>query len=434
MTMELIQHQKLTSSQSAITFSSVPATYTDLFVQVSVRSTNGDDNLYFKFNNTTSNTSWRNLLGYGSGVSSQSGTGWLAGGGVRSGTSSTFTNIGVYVPNYAGSTPKTASVDSTSEENSTTGYQFLTASLWNDTAAINRIDFYLQGGQLAAGSSVSLYGVKKFVASAAKATGGTITYDAASSSWIHTFTSSGIFTPTENLNNVEYLVIAGGGGGGNSTGVQYSSGGGAGGYRSSVIGEMSGGGATAESKISLTKNTAYGVIVGAGGAAQTQGSDSSFAGITSLGGGRGRGESFGGGYSGGSGSGGTKVSNGGGAGTAGQGYAGGWGSSSGSYSDSASGGGGGAGGIGMAYASDWFTNSPLSGGVGLQSSITGTLAWYAAGGTGAGYYFGERTNGIGGSTPNDMDGIVNTGSGGGGGRFGNGGAGASGIVIIRYKA
>jgi hypothetical protein len=159
--MQLIQHQELGSSQSALTFSSIPSTFTDLFVQVSVRSTNGDDNLYFKFNNTTSNTSWRNLLGYGSGVLSQSGTGWLAGGGVRSNTSNTFTNIGIYIPNYAGSTVKTASVDSTSEENGSTGYQFLTASLWNDTAAINRIDLYLQGGSLTQYSSATLYGILK---------------------------------------------------------------------------------------------------------------------------------------------------------------------------------------------------------------------------------------------------------------------------------
>lgn len=161
MTMQLIQHQELASTQAAITFSSIPSTFTDLFLQVSVRSTNGDDGLFFKFNNTTSNTSWRNLLGYGSGVLSQSGGGWLAGGGVRSATSNTFTNVGVYIPNYAGSTAKGASVDSTSEDNSSTGYQFLVANLWNDTTAINRIDFYLQGGSLTQYSSATLYGILK---------------------------------------------------------------------------------------------------------------------------------------------------------------------------------------------------------------------------------------------------------------------------------
>ena len=60
---------------------------------------------------------------------------------------------------------------------------------------------------------------------------------------------------------VEYLVIAGGGGGGSKT----AGGGGAGGYRSSVTGESSGGGALAETALTLSKGTNYAVAVGAGG-------------------------------------------------------------------------------------------------------------------------------------------------------------------------
>jgi hypothetical protein len=160
--MQVIQHQELGSTASAITFSSIPQTpYTDLYLTLSVRSTNADDGLFFKFNNTVSNTSWRNLLGYGTGTLSQSGGGWLAAGGVRSGTSNTFTNVGIYIPNYANGNPKSASVDSVSEENSSTGYQFLVANLWNDTTAINRIDVYLQGGSLTQYSSATLYGILK---------------------------------------------------------------------------------------------------------------------------------------------------------------------------------------------------------------------------------------------------------------------------------
>jgi hypothetical protein len=158
--MQIIQHQELASTQSAITFSSIASTFTDLYLLLSVRSTNADDGLYFKFNNTVSNTSWRNLLGYGTGVLSQGGGGWLAAGGVRS-PANTFTNVGIYIPNYAGATAKTASVDSTSEENSSTGYQFIVANLWNDTTAINRIDVYLQGGSLTQYSSATLYGILK---------------------------------------------------------------------------------------------------------------------------------------------------------------------------------------------------------------------------------------------------------------------------------
>lgn len=161
MTMTLIQHQELGSSQAAITFSSIPQTFTDLFLEVSVRSTNADDNLYFKFNNTTANTSWRNLLSFGTGIATQTGSGYLAAGGVRSGTASTFTNIAINIPNYTLAIPKSAMVESTSEDNSSTGYTFLVANLWSDNTAINRIDFYLQGGNLTQYSSVSLYGITK---------------------------------------------------------------------------------------------------------------------------------------------------------------------------------------------------------------------------------------------------------------------------------
>jgi hypothetical protein len=146
---------------AAITLNDIPQTYTDLYLVASIKAENTDNNLFFKFNNTASNTSWRNLLGYGAGVASQSGTGWLAGGGVRSTTANTFGNLSIYIPNYAGNTAKTASVDSVSEANETTAYQFLTANLWNDTAAITRIDLYLQSGEIAEFSSVALYGFTK---------------------------------------------------------------------------------------------------------------------------------------------------------------------------------------------------------------------------------------------------------------------------------
>ena len=51
--------------------------------------------------------------------------------------------------------------------------------------------------------------------------------------------------------NLKYLVIGGGGGGGNRAG------GGAGGYRSSMTGELSGGGCPAEPNPKITSGTQY---------------------------------------------------------------------------------------------------------------------------------------------------------------------------------
>lgn len=62
-----------------------------------------------------------------------------------------------------------------------------------------------------------------------RATGGTITY--VDEYVIHTFTSSGTFTPTSGAISCEYLVVGGGGGGG---GRSRGGGGGAGGLETGV--------------------------------------------------------------------------------------------------------------------------------------------------------------------------------------------------------
>jgi hypothetical protein len=102
------------------------------------------------------------------------------------------------------------------------------------------------------------------------ATGGTIT--TSGSYTIHTFTSSGTFTPAI-AGTVDYLVVAGGGGGG----FEVGGAGGAGGFRTAAGFSVAATGLT--------------VTVGAGGTGRTSdgvpptGADSVFSSITSLGGG-----------------------------------------------------------------------------------------------------------------------------------------------------
>ena len=269
--------------------------------------------------------------------------------------------------------------------------------------------------------------------------GGTVT--TVSGKRVHTFTSSGTFTNTLSLTGVEYLVIAGGGTGGTNGG-----GGGAGGYRCSVAGENSGGGASAESTLSLSAGS-FSVTVGAGGSGAGQypaqgsaGSNSVFSTITSTGGGvggsethdNGNGTAVGG--SGGSGGGGGYQNKSGGSGTSGQGYAG--GSSTGG-TDGRYGGGGGAGAVGESPASAKGGN----GGNGVSSSINGTAT--TRGGGGGGGHQGAVQPGTGGTggggnginnSSGSTAGSANTGGGGGGSSGGAGYSsnGGSGIVIIRY--
>ena len=263
------------------------------------------------------------------------------------------------------------------------------------------------------------------------ATGGTIT--TSGSYTIHTFTSSGTFTPAI-AGTVDYLVVAGGGGGG----FEVGGAGGAGGFRTAAGFSVAATGLT--------------VTVGAGGTGRTSdgvpptGADSVFSSITSLGGG-GAGSAVnpapanningGNGGSGGSGAGRTGATAG--TGTAGQGNNA--GATVGNYNWSlvAEGGGGGAGAVGVAGTISPYKGG--NGGAGLSSSYSGSAVTYAGGGGGGSYQGAIGSGGAGGggngASTNGHSGVAataNTGGGGGGGGAGGtaGGNGGSGIVIIRY--
>lgn len=450
--MELIQTVTVGSGgAAAIEFGAggtLPTTYDDLYLVVSGRSSRSaaGDSLLLTLNGSTANFAARWLEG--DGANRSTGTQARLVGSLTAGTNTanTFSSVAVYFPNYRSSVAKSYTVDSVTENNATTAFQSLIAGLWSNTAAITTVRLTPDVGSFVEGSSASLYGIRKFTGdSTPKATGGTVSQ--AGGYWIHTFTTSGDFIPSQALTNVEYLVIAGGGGGGASGG-----GGGAGGYRNSVVGETSGANSSAESRLSLASGTRYNVMVGAGGIGGDissaprggSGTSSSFAGISSTGGGGGGGSNGVGlnlvnGNAGGSGGGGAEYfgAGTGGAGTANQGLAGGTG---------ATGSGAGGGGATQVGGNIVTPGTGGLGGNGLSSSITGTAVTRAGGGgggdnnaTGIGGTGGNGGGGSGGFRPGSgswSDGgnaTQSTGSGGGGG--GNiriGGNGGSGIVIVRY--
>ena len=243
------------------------------------------------------------------------------------------------------------------------------------------------------------------------ATGGTITTSGAYT--IHTFTSSGTFTPN-GPKSVDWLVVAGGGGGGGNPSSDSGGGGGAGGFRTGT-------------GFSVTAQ-AYTVTVGAGGAGGAQqngsagngakGGNSSFGSISSTGGG------FGGGPTG---------DNPGGPG--GSGGGGGSGYNTGTLT------------VGDPGAGNQGSYSPVEGYAGTATTFQ--YYWTAGGGGGAGGQPTEYTPGPGvansysGSSVTYAEGgdgqggivsVANTGNGGdgGGNAAANGRAGGSGIVIVRY--
>jgi hypothetical protein len=426
--MELIETKTLDTAAASIEFTSIPQDGTDLLIRASLRDDqNSAIAMFISFNGSTSNFSSRYV--YGNGGSVSSGTLARYVGSTRdNATNNTFNSTEIYIPNYAGSTNKPYGADNVTENNGTTADQNLIAGIWANTAAITSLAISPASGNWRAGSTISLYmmGRKQGPGITPKALGGWVSQ--ANGYWCHSFTSSGSFIPLTNL-NVEYLVIAGGGGGGFSSGTENGGGaGGAGGYRSSVVGELSGGGNLAESSLSLNANQNYPIVVGAGGAPQASGTNSTFSSITSTGGGRGatNGTSGDSGGSGGGGGGAGGSDFFGGSGTSSQGYRGGYGGSD-QVTYRQGGGGGGAGGPGEHHTN---ASNRGGGGRGLPSSITGTVVRRAGGGS-------TYTTSIDGGGVNGVPGVANTGGGGHG--MGNppgganGGAGGSGVVIIRYK-
>jgi len=162
-THKLIQTITVGSGGAAsIDFTSIPQTYTDLLILVSGRSAAADTKASYKiiFNNGTGNSSYY-LQGSGSATSSATFTAFAGFDPAATATASVFGNASIYIPNYAGSTNKSFSVDAVSEHNATEAYQILTAGIWSNSAAINRVTLsMIFGSNYAQYSSASLYGIK----------------------------------------------------------------------------------------------------------------------------------------------------------------------------------------------------------------------------------------------------------------------------------
>jgi len=440
------------SSQSAVSFTSIPSTYTDLhIVAVGTSSTAGSSVNYWRmtFNGDSSSGLYSDTYLYGNGSSAASsrdtGGNFMYLGYVGQ-TSNTAQPISTFdIMNYANSTTYKTVLARGSAASDNVGAM---VGLWRNTNAINRVDLFMSSATVS--GTFTLYGIAN-ADIGAYATGGIITQD--STYYYHAFGSSGTFTPSRNL-TADILVVAGGGAGGAAA---AAGGGGAGGIWMA-------------SSQSLSSGTNYTCTVGAGGAGASNtvggnGGNSTFGAIsgTIYGGGGGAGQSVVA-SSGGSGGGAAYTNPSSvGSGTSGQGNAGGTGHN---FSLGAGGGGGGgAGGVGQNSA----TNDPGpagAGGVGAggtswsytgianpylyldamgAATSTGQIYsghyYYAGGGGGGVDQAGSDIPGSagigGGAAGSNAAGIAATqftggGGGGGGHQVGSGGNGGSGIVIVRY--
>ena len=162
---------------ASVTFSSIPATYTDLLIKISARSsTNSSANIWddvgINFNSAGVNTSVtsKTAFGYSASVGSNSNASWSAGFVTNpNATANTFSNTEIYIPNYtSASLPKAFSVNTAANTNATTpinaNIDAMLAGLWSPgtQAAITSIGFSIVTGTsplFVQYSTFTLYGI-----------------------------------------------------------------------------------------------------------------------------------------------------------------------------------------------------------------------------------------------------------------------------------
>lgn len=149
---------------SSIVFSSIPGTYTDLMLVVNARSASTDSVGFVRFNGLTTNLSCRFFQSDNSSSLSSTDASNIYFTLTRSDSDANiFCNTRIHIPNYAGSTNKTVSVDGAySIISSGVSRVHMIAGLWASTAAITQITLVTSSGSnFVQNSVVSLYGITK---------------------------------------------------------------------------------------------------------------------------------------------------------------------------------------------------------------------------------------------------------------------------------
>jgi len=172
MAVTLIAHTEVGSGGAAnIEFTSIPGTYDDLWLQLSIRLTTAGtyvSTVAVQVNSTTTGYSNTTLKGYGTTSASDRDTNqsyWRTIQPAATATASTFGSFDIYIPAYKNTSNfKQLVTNYTAENNDSSNYQLGgIAGLWRNTAAITSIKIYEQSSNnLAQYSTATLYGVKKF--------------------------------------------------------------------------------------------------------------------------------------------------------------------------------------------------------------------------------------------------------------------------------
>jgi len=157
----------LTSTAATISFTSIPATYTDLYLFISARNNQGGSGQYIRYNSTTSGYTQVRLITDGSTVTSPANTFTTENFMLAMDSRANANGFGVamaYITDYQGANNKFTLQSSTNPDNGT-DYNFIEvdAAGWNNTSAITTITLIPETNAFATNSTATLYGIKNTV-------------------------------------------------------------------------------------------------------------------------------------------------------------------------------------------------------------------------------------------------------------------------------
>ena len=148
---------------TVIDFTSIPSTYTDLLLKLSIRNSQSSgswNDAVITFNGTTYTLSQIRITGVPPATGSSTETSIRVRVNNAGTTANTFGNAELYFPNYTSANFKSISIDEVTENNATSAWASLVAGLVQTTAAISRITITASTDNWVENSTAYLYGIK----------------------------------------------------------------------------------------------------------------------------------------------------------------------------------------------------------------------------------------------------------------------------------
>jgi len=168
LTYKLIASTITTVDTGPVSFTSIPATYTDLILVAGTRSAASatSETLWLQINDDTGgNYTYSRQFIVDSTVYKGGGSGnaqWFSSSIANSNMANMFAYWNIYIPEYTSGNPKTAAaMNAFPSNNQAVNSSEKFGYTWDPTSVINKITIKFNGPNFVAGSSFFLYGINK---------------------------------------------------------------------------------------------------------------------------------------------------------------------------------------------------------------------------------------------------------------------------------